>query len=470
MNHGGAHRSSGQRLAGGAEMKEKKEDSKPISAADDNGKPEVYAVKRSRGDCDAGRRRFLASALGFAGAATAIAGTGATAQAAEAGKRVRVPVGPGSCQNGKAHSDDIKGVAFSKDGVAIASGSVDKMVKFWSVADGRLLKNFTLPGAVMVLHGSPDGKWVAVAQSKTIWLYAWVGMKLQKSKAMEGEIRDLAFSANGKRLVVLLSNNKICFLKVPILGQKGSFMLSDPTYGHNLAVSPDGKWLVVFGIGKSSRYLIKRFKTAKFAGTFDSNYQYIDGGAFSPDGKYLATFCTQGVEFWRTSSWKRTKLIGSSVWVNCLAFSPNGKQIAVGRNKDVIVYSFPKGKVIKTLIRSDPYGSTDHANAAAYNPTGALLAVGYAFGASQLRLWQPANGQILRCFADVYASYWYDELKSYEYKAADGSTVSVTYPNCSCASPPAGAKCTCDVVEGNLCGCVGHSCPCNVMHIYFYPN
>src|SRR5262249_40792515 len=41
----------------------------------------------------------------------------------------------------KAHTDDVRGVAFSPDGTRLATASADKTVKVWEVSTGRLSGN-----------------------------------------------------------------------------------------------------------------------------------------------------------------------------------------------------------------------------------------------------------------------------------------------------------------------------------------
>ncbi len=60
------------------------------------------------------------------------------------------------------HTEYVKGVAFSPNGRALASGSIDYTVQLWQVADGSLLH--TLEGHTEYVKSvafSPDGAMLA---------------------------------------------------------------------------------------------------------------------------------------------------------------------------------------------------------------------------------------------------------------------------------------------------------------------
>ncbi len=71
------------------------------------------------------------------------------------------------------HSDQVRSVAFSPDGKTLASGSDDKTVKLWNVADGKELRSLSGHSSIVTsVAFSPDGKTLAsVSWDKTVKLW-----------------------------------------------------------------------------------------------------------------------------------------------------------------------------------------------------------------------------------------------------------------------------------------------------------
>src|ERR1019366_958733 len=66
----------------------------------------------------------------------------------------------------KAHDSALSSVAFSRDGKLLLSGSADKKVKLWNVANEALVKTFAQSNhSVMSVAFNPDGKRIAICES-----------------------------------------------------------------------------------------------------------------------------------------------------------------------------------------------------------------------------------------------------------------------------------------------------------------
>ena len=92
--------------------------------------------------------------------------------------------------------------------------------------------------------------------------------------------------------------------------------------------------------------------------------------AFSPDGSVLATTVTPGVELWNTATWTRTKTIDEyPEWPSCLAWSKDGKRLAVGdRTGEVFVFD----RAGQLVYRDRPHD--DWVLTLAWNPDAQRLA------------------------------------------------------------------------------------------------
>jgi WD40 repeat protein len=101
------------------------------------------------------------------------------------------------------HTAWVESVAFSPDGKTLASGSVDKTIKLWSLETGRRIKS--LEGhtdSVISVAFSPDGKTLASgSDDRTINL--WHVETGQQMSSLDGHIEGIssaAFSPDGKTL------------------------------------------------------------------------------------------------------------------------------------------------------------------------------------------------------------------------------------------------------------------------------
>jgi len=68
------------------------------------------------------------------------------------------------------HPQGVNGMAFTKDGTALATASLDKTVLFWEVKSGKELARYALDQGLMGLAFSPNGKRMATAEVEIqIW-------------------------------------------------------------------------------------------------------------------------------------------------------------------------------------------------------------------------------------------------------------------------------------------------------------
>jgi WD40 repeat protein/mono/diheme cytochrome c family protein len=194
------------------------------------------------------------------------------------------------------HRDSILAIAFSPDGRTIASGSYDKLIKLWTVADGKVIGTLKehsdavyavafLPGGTQLLSAAgdrtvkvwdvsagkrlftvndsldavytagvhPSGRWFAAAGAdRMIRTWAWNGdasaaggntATLQASTFAHGEsVLRLAYSPDGAILASAGADRVIKVWDAATLKEKQAFE-PQPDWVMGLALSADGKWL-----------------------------------------------------------------------------------------------------------------------------------------------------------------------------------------------------------------------------------
>lgn len=224
----------------------------------------------------------------------------------------------------EAHEGDIRALAFDQDGDVFASGSWDKSVKIWRTADCSTLATTAPHGAaVNCLAFAPDGKLLySGSDDGTVKVFSSPKGALENTFTLKiGDIKALAVSPSG---MLAVGGVELQFL------------------------DPSGKLL------KDN----------------DSYVYGIKAAAFSPDGKLLAaaTGMEKRMEIWNAEKLEEAGSVKDSDWLNCLAFTPDGKQLVTGGTA-VKVWDPVSGTCLKTFE-----GHTDEIYSVDVSPDGKYIA------------------------------------------------------------------------------------------------
>jgi WD40 repeat protein len=239
----------------------------------------------------------------------------------------------------KAHKGWVTAVAFSPDGLRLATGSWDRTLKFWEVSTGEQL------GAV-----ANDMK----------------------------EVQTLAFSRDGHWLATENSSDTTS-LRDPLTGHEIRTLPSDKTLGplgsnwvYSIAFSPDGRWLASAIDDKTVR--IWDVNTGQKVRDLTGLRRAVVYIAFSPDGRFLATGDDpKNIRIWDPASGEEIyKLTGHKKPVYAVAFSPNGRWLAsASADKTVKIWDLAVGHELHTLA-----GHGGMVTSLAFSPDGRWLVSG----------------------------------------------------------------------------------------------
>jgi WD40 repeat protein len=159
----------------------------------------------------------------------------------------------------KGHKDRVTCVAFARNGRILATGGLDRTVRFWDVKAG--VQRFAIEGldcAVECVAFSPDGKLLAAGGKGSITIHeAATGKKLLRILTYSHHPVCMAFSSDSKRLATGSGPGEIgrgSGIKIwDVATGQGVLHVHGPTdMVTSLAFTPDGQRLAAaFGVDMS---------------------------------------------------------------------------------------------------------------------------------------------------------------------------------------------------------------------------
>lgn len=231
---------------------------------------------------------------------------------------------------------NIYGIALSPDGKILATGHANGEVRFWQVADAKLLcQNKAHNSTVWSVAFSSDGKMLATGSfDRTIAIWdVNLGQVTQTLESHEDWVWAVAFSPDGNKLASGSSDRTI---KIWDLNTANCITISQ---AHNDLIdtvnfSPDGKLLASGGADQIIK--IWDVQQAEIFAILPGHTNQISSVIFSPDGFILASCEAQVIKLWSLSNrecWQTIEDKLTFVW--SIAFSSDGKSLIVGDGKSI---------------------------------------------------------------------------------------------------------------------------------------
>jgi eukaryotic-like serine/threonine-protein kinase len=310
------------------------------------------------------------------------------------------------------HSSAIWNLAFSPDSKRLGSASWDGTARMWDVETGKeLLVLKGEGGRLWSVAFSPDGKRLATGSGGrgepadrlpgeiNVW-DAETGKKVLSIKAHSEYIPALAFSNDSERLASGSGDNLIKVWNSQT-GEEVRTLKSHSNDVQCVVFSPDGERLASAALDGTVRVWNVDDQRRTDVTVLGGENERLWGVAISPDGRRVASASdSQRAAYLRWSSLEslthrpssikifdtltgeeQVILKGHTAMVWCLAFSPDGKQLASGSlDKTVRMWNAESGDELCSLS-----GHNKMVRGVAFSPSGKHLASASDDGS--LRLW-----------------------------------------------------------------------------------
>ena len=323
----------------------------------------------------------------------------------------------------------VSAMAFSPDGTTLAVAGVGG-TQLRDVPAGKLVK--TLPAAHAVAF-SPDGKILAIGATGGTQLWDLPAGKLIKTlpAAAGSGVSALAFSQSGN-LLATAAGGEIQLWDTPA-GQLVKTLTSANDIVGSLAFSPDGAFLAAGEIlrgtasgtvsGATRLWQVSAGGLGRKLPTFGQTL--VSAVAFSPDGKLLAVGTSGGTQLWNVDSLgpQPARLLPTGPGQTPLAFAPGTDALAISTASGIQLWDAATGQQFASRPAK---GASQSPPAVAISTDGTLATIAVDGQAQQVQLWRmpylthPAAALCAQAGVPFSSGTWTEQAQGIPYQPTCG--------------------------------------------------
>jgi WD40 repeat protein len=284
------------------------------------------------------------------------------------------------------HSGRIQAIAYSPDGRLLASASSDRQVILWDVVRACEIRTFAgHDQAVNAVRFSPDGRTLASArEDRTIKIWdVRTGAELKTLTGHSGTITSLTFSPEGRMLYSagadgtirvwdlglgsLISTNVIRIQQTDVK-LSDEFPMAISPDGHTLALgSPDPEIQLRTTSNPGSPRILKLARASAVSIAFSPNGRTLAVGLNAGKGPAC---CVGQVKLFELASGREMRTLAVGPDEPRLAFSPDGRTLVVNGRDWLGIWDVKTGNEIRSIVRE----RSERSNAIAVSPNGKAIA------------------------------------------------------------------------------------------------
>lgn len=300
------------------------------------------------------------------------------------------------------HSAEVNAVAFSPDGKLLASGSNDTTIRIWDLTkpgqNSRVLLGHR--GRVASVAFAPEGRQLATSGYDGLILLWDIDAPGKPARALHGHqdcVYDLAFSPDGKLLASACVDHTIQLLELAAPARLPRVLHGHTNAVLSVAFSPDSRFLASGSLDEAGMIRLWDLTQPGRAPRILHGQEFgVKSLVFTPDGKKLATgSMDSAIRLWDLAApeWSEPRILHNtkadllpptarppSLSISTLhnqlalsvAFSPDGKQLAVGQGDHRVRLWSLDNLTATPRILPGQWGSTS----VTFSPDGRLLVAG----------------------------------------------------------------------------------------------